>query len=229
MEQLAQFVTKSFEYNNNRVLDLLNMAIKIDNTISKSDNNNENVKFDDSKNSSDIRCDDSDEDDESVEIDITDEPSNESTNNKLERNKQKCEEKLRSSDLPLPLLNKNVENNNNSNQNHNKKYQTKNWLISENDSDDHESLSESDDKKIIVTDENLKPSTLPNNNALNLSRSNTNVPEHNFRPKPVTELLKEIKKFHDVTPPPLSTRLDNNYESRSPSPNDIIAKSKGTY
>lgn len=213
MEQLAQFVTKSFEYNNNRVLDLLNVAIQVDINRSKSYNNSD----DDS-----LECDgeklNQNDEEESVEINITDlSGTSDSTNTNTEKRNEseKPDTREENSTSPLPLIKK---NNNNicSNNNNLKKCVTKNWLISDNDK---ESTTQNNQKD--VTDENVKPknSLHPNISLTKLSSSNIDV-EFQLRPKPVTELLKEIRKFNDLTPPPLSTRLDNNYESRSSSPTD---------
>lgn len=69
MEQLAHFVTKSFEYNNNRVLDVLNLATK--SLIC------ENLKSTDSMESiSNPDTEDIEHDSDSVDIDITDVSSN---------------------------------------------------------------------------------------------------------------------------------------------------------
>lgn len=65
MEQLAHFVTKSFEYNNNRVLDVINMSTR---SICGSF-----IKTCESELMSDADADDDDLDDDStMDIDITD-------------------------------------------------------------------------------------------------------------------------------------------------------------
>lgn len=72
MEQLAHFVTKSFEYNNNRVLDVLNMATKslICENFKPSDEAISNTDDTDLEDGSD-----------SIDIDITDMSSNDGTEN----------------------------------------------------------------------------------------------------------------------------------------------------
>lgn len=214
MEQLAQFVTKSFEYNNNRVLDLLNVAIQVDINRSKSYNNSEDdnsMECDVDKTSA---SDNPDDEDESVEINITDLSGTSdvpvaAVSKESDSKKSDCEARDENSTSPLPLLKKN------NSSNINKKCVTKNWLISDNDKGSNDKNSENNVCSNI-TDENIKPKNLSH-----LSKSssvNGSDGEFQLRPKPVTELLKEIRKFHDLTPPPLSTRLDNNYESRSSSP-----------
>lgn len=71
MEQLAHFVTKSFEYNNNRVIDVLNMATKslICDNIKSSDSSGALSNTDDT---------DIEDDTDTVDIDITDLSSNDS-------------------------------------------------------------------------------------------------------------------------------------------------------
>lgn len=204
MEQLAQFVTKSFEFNNNRVLELLNLATKVDDDddAHKSDDQNDEQneiksKF---KNLNET-------DEESVEIDIT-EPASPAI-------------EVVHQQLPLPL----VKRNNNNNQS-----KPKNWLISDTDSSNNVSSIPTKQQNSTInnnknTDENQKPQSFLN--ALNLTH--TDKSDMQFRPKPVTELLKEIRKSQNsnsssptatVTcqPPPLSTRLDDNSnDSRSSS------------
>lgn len=204
MEQLAQFVTKSFEYNNNRVLDLLTMATRVDD-----DDSNGATKYSSkilNKINQEINQSDSDGD-ESEEIDITDESlprhspkivnivstdgNQDSTNDKPECNDQ-------SQSSPLSLVKKST------------KGAPKNWLISDEDAR-------------RPTDENKRPQK-GFFDALNLSKIadySAHSMDVQFRAKPVTELLKEIRKFQNSTSPPLSTRLDDNYESRSCSPEQI--------
>lgn len=78
MEQLAHFVTKSFEYNNNRVIDVLNMATKslICDNIKSSDSSGALSNTDDT---------DIDDDADTVDIDITDMSSNDSTDYNVNR------------------------------------------------------------------------------------------------------------------------------------------------
>lgn len=115
MEQLAHFVTKSFEYNNNRVLDVLNMATKslICENLKSSDSSEVLSNFGDS---------DIEDETETVDIDITDMSSNDSTeytvhNEKHNKNVNSIKDK------PLSLIkNSNKEN---------FRLTTKNWLISD--------------------------------------------------------------------------------------------------
>ncbi|XP_063708786.1 short stature homeobox protein 2-like [Culicoides brevitarsis] len=211
MEELAQFVTKSFEYNNNRVVDLLNVAIQVDNNRKSYKSDEESMDFDKRSESID------DKEDESVEINITDlSDTNElppTSDAAVAASKSSTEsEREENSTSPLPLLKKN--NVSATNGGSNKKCVTRNWLISDTTSD----KSQASDKNQKVCDENLKPK-------LNLPKTPDSA-EYQLRPKPVTELLKEIRKFQELSPPPLSTRLDNNYESRSPSPDIIEEQSK---
>lgn len=78
MEQLAHFVTKSFEYNNNRVIDVLNMATKslICENIKSSDSSGALSNTDDT---------DIEDDTDTVDIDITDMSSNDSTDYTVHR------------------------------------------------------------------------------------------------------------------------------------------------
>lgn len=78
MEQLAHFVTKSFEYNNNRVIDVLNMATKslICDNIKSSDSSGALSNTDDT---------DIEDDADTVDIDITDMSSNDSTDYNVNR------------------------------------------------------------------------------------------------------------------------------------------------
>lgn len=78
MEQLAHFVTKSFEYNNNRVIDVLNMATKslICENIKSSDSSGALSNTDDT---------DIEDDTDTVDIDITDMSSNDSADYTVQR------------------------------------------------------------------------------------------------------------------------------------------------
>lgn len=119
MEQLAHFVTKSFEYNNNRVLDVLNLATK--SLIC------ENLKSTDSLESLSNPDTDIEHDSDSVDIDITDVSSNgddvrvhnENDNNKLNLNVIK-----RQPPTPVPAVTK-------KSQKESVRQTTKNWLISD--------------------------------------------------------------------------------------------------
>lgn len=68
MEQLAHFVTKSFEYNNNRVLDVLNLTTK--SLICENLKGSESIDTCSNVGSMD------DDDSDSIDIDITDISSN---------------------------------------------------------------------------------------------------------------------------------------------------------
>lgn len=207
MEQLAQFVTKSFEFNNNRVMDLLNMATRVDHEELESNTKggkNASKAFNEPHHGVDSDSDGG----ESEEIDITDEslprPSpkpvphelHDSSNERQDTNGQSS---------PLSLVKKSTRG------------VTKNWLIS-------------DDEVKQPTDENQRPQK-GFFDALNLSRVadySVQPLDVQFRPKPVTELLKEIRKFQSSTPPPLSTRLDDNYGSRSSSPEQMNTEGNRT-
>lgn len=204
MEQLAQFVTKSFEYNNNRVLDLLNMATRVDDDDSNHQLKNYAKKQETQFINEQLNSDS--DGDESEEIDITDESlprhSPKPTVHDSSGDKQELNRQAQSS--PLSLVKKAT------------KGAPKNWLISD---DDNTATTPR-----RPTDENQRPQK-GFFDALNLSRvaeysSAHTVDVVQFRAKPVTELLKEIRKFQSATPPPLSTRLDDNYESRSSSPGE---------
>lgn len=132
MEQLAHFVTKSFEYNNNRVLDVINMATKsiiCDNL--KSSDSSDNLS-----NSGET---DMDDDADTVDIDITDMSSNDETT-ATTINKQH-ESHYHHSLQQLPPISLSIVNNNKSDsplslikkssKDYGTKYVTKNWLISD--------------------------------------------------------------------------------------------------
>lgn len=113
MEQLAQFVTKSFEYNNNnRVLDVLNLTTK--STIF------DHLKSNDSMDT--ISNPDSDDNDaDSVDIDITDVSSNDGNDGKIHNeNDNNNINVIRRSSPVKKLLSK-----------ENQKQLTRNWLISD--------------------------------------------------------------------------------------------------
>lgn len=113
MEQLAHFVTKSFEYNNNnnRVLDVLNLTTK--STIF------DHLKSNDSMDSlSNPESDDNDAD--SVDIDITDVSSNESNDIKLHNENDNNNINVIRRSTPVKKSSK-----------ENQKQLTRNWLISD--------------------------------------------------------------------------------------------------
>lgn len=116
MEQLAHFVTKSFEYNNNRVMEVLNMSTKSNSSSISLNNDSSDIisNSDQSVIENDLIGDNGD--DNSVDIDITD----------LSSNDEKSNVDIMTS--PLPLVKKSIrdcESNNKSSA------VTKNWLISD--------------------------------------------------------------------------------------------------
>lgn len=113
MEQLAHFVTKSFEYNNNnRVLDVLNLTTK--STIF------DHLKSNDSMDSlSTAESDDNDAD--SVDIDITDVSSNDGNDNTKIHNEND------NNNLNVIRRSLSVKRSSKENQ----KQLTRNWLISD--------------------------------------------------------------------------------------------------
>lgn len=113
MEQLAHFVTKSFEYNNNRVMEVLNMSTK-SNSSSISLNNDSSDVISNSDQS--VMDNDMNDDDNSVDIDITD----------LSSGDEKSNVDIMTS--PLPLVKK---SNCESASNNKSSVVTKNWLISD--------------------------------------------------------------------------------------------------
>lgn len=115
MEQLAHFVTKSFEYNNNRVMDVINMATK--SIIC------ENIKSSDSSdNLSNSGETDIDDDADTVDIDITDMSSNdEMTITNTDIHMHTDNNNIR--DSPISLVKKSSKDN--------LRQVTKNWLISD--------------------------------------------------------------------------------------------------
>lgn len=136
MEQLAHFVTKSFEYNNNRVLDVINMATKslICDNLKSSD-------------SSDILSNsgetDMDDDADTVDIDITDMSSNDeaATAETATTIGKQHEHQYNLNQQQQPHISLSIVNNNKSdsplslikktNKDYGPKYVTKNWLISD--------------------------------------------------------------------------------------------------
>lgn len=118
MEQLAHFVTKSFEYNNNRVLDVLNMATKslLCDNMKSSDSSDVLSNVDDS---------DIEDDTDTVDIDITDMSSNDECKIKVQNNENKISENSVNvaAELPLSLIKKSNKEN--------LRHVTKNWLISD--------------------------------------------------------------------------------------------------
>lgn len=112
MEQLAHFVTKSFEYNNNnRVLDVLNLTTK--SAIY------EHLKSNDSMDTiSNLESDDNDAD--SVDIDITDVSSNDGNDGKIHNENDNNNINVIRRSSPIKKSSK-----------ENQKQLTRNWLISD--------------------------------------------------------------------------------------------------
>lgn len=117
MEQLAHFVTKSFEYNNNRVLDVINMATK---SLMC-----ENIKSSDSSdNLSNGGETDIDDDADTVDIDITDMSSNDETTITTMIRRDNIQQSISNvMDTPISLIKKSNRDN--------VRNTTKNWLISD--------------------------------------------------------------------------------------------------
>lgn len=116
MEQLAHFVTKSFEYNNNRVLDVLNLATK--SLIC------ENLKSTDSMESLLNPDTDIEHDSDSVDIDITDVSSNGDDVRVHNENDNNNLNVIKHQPTPVPAVTK-------KSQNESVRQATKNWLISD--------------------------------------------------------------------------------------------------
>lgn len=115
MEQLAHFVTKSFEYNNSRVLDVLNLATKslLCDNLKSSDSSDMLSNIDDS---------DIEDDTDTVDIDITDMSSNDDETKFNVYNEKSCENNLSViTELPMSLIKRSNKEN----------VVTKNWLIPE--------------------------------------------------------------------------------------------------
>lgn len=116
MEQLAHFVTKSFEYNNNRVLDVLNLATK--SLIC------ENIKSTDSMESLSNPDTDIEHDSDSVDIDITDVSSNGDDIRVHNENDNNNLNVIKRQPTPVPAVTKKA-------QKEFVRQTTKNWLISD--------------------------------------------------------------------------------------------------
>lgn len=114
MEQLAHFVTKSFEYNNNRVIDVLNLATKslICENIKSSDSSGALSNTDDT---------DVEDDTDTVDIDITDMSSNDSTDYNVSRENDNRNVVKFVKDSKFSLMKKYAKVNLNKS--------TKNWLV----------------------------------------------------------------------------------------------------
>lgn len=106
MEQLAHFVTKSFEFNNNRVLEVINMSSK-------------------SSSESEAQSNGGDSDgiaDDDMDIDITDLSSSDDVIRKMDTDSDNNNVNNHGHS-PLALIKKTTKDN--------KRYVTKNWLISD--------------------------------------------------------------------------------------------------
>jgi hypothetical protein len=201
MEQLAHFVTKSFEYNNNRVMDLLNISTKSE--IYPND-------LDSCSNNSEIICDNDDEedDDASIEIELTDLSTN------LVVKKPETSEKpktRRPSPLPLSLIKRS--SNQSATKDTGRRCVTKNWLIPTTTDPPKRNNCENADPTVEQHLRQLtnKPATkfedVENSVALNLIRVNESKPREagglqaqHFRPKPVAELLKRMREIKSCSP-----------------------------
>jgi hypothetical protein len=194
MEQLAYFVTKTFEYNNttSRVLEIINMSTKCDEKSEKSDG-----KMLDS-------LDDSMDEDESVDIDITDNSSEivvKTPPIEVVEKDEKCD-KSKESDKsqpapnglaerpasPLPLIKKLNRDGS--------KHVTKNWLISDCPKRKPETKPPEAPPKPNPVLENQE------NSAINLIRVEdlVNKKHSTVRAKPVNELLKQIREINNQSP-----------------------------
>lgn len=200
MEQLAFFVTKTFEYNNttNRVLEIINMTTKFDEKSEKSDGKSfENI-------------DDSMDGDESVDIEITDSLSEVEVKNsppveseKAENcDKNKVSEKvslattalIERTASPLPLIKKLNRDGS--------KHVTKNWLISDCPKRKSDSKFPEIPSKSAPTSHTFTPSENQENSAINLIRVEdlVNKKHSTVRAKPVNELLKQIREINNQSP-----------------------------
>lgn len=112
MEQLAHFA-KSFEYNNNRVLEVLNMSSKSNSSLISNNNDSSDVL----SNGSDFLIGD---DENSIDIDITDMSSNDDEN--LQNKRADLAYSLKTTS-PISLIKRSNRDGS--------KYVTKNWLISD--------------------------------------------------------------------------------------------------
>lgn len=177
MEQLAYFVTKSFEYSNttNRVLEIIKMTTKFDDE-SANNKSDEQRMNEDSGNSID-------EDEESVEIEITD--NDVKANKKYEEekcDKNKISDKTpitiginENSSSPLPLIKKINRDGT--------KHVTKNWLISDCSS---KKVSSS---QLLENQENFIKNIVRVEDILAAKKHSI------VRAKPVNELLKQIREI----------------------------------
>lgn len=153
MEQLAHFVTKSFEYNNNRVLEVLNMSTKSNSSLSDEHSCSNSLSGGgggDGGDSSNHRIDDVDMDD-TIDIDITDLSDSggggcdDHDENDVVGVGEKCKSdgKVKiSCELPLPLI-KRINRDGS-------KHITRNWLISDLTPNHHHRHHDQDNKKCKI-------------------------------------------------------------------------------
>jgi short stature homeobox protein len=197
MEQLAYFVTKTFEYNNttNRVLEIINMTTKFD---EKSEKGDEKV------------IDECMDEDESVDIDITDTTSETEVkiSPPIETEKaEKCDKSKVSDKVPketaglieraaspLPLIKKLNRDGS--------KHVTKNWLISDCPKRKIDNKLPEVSSKSDPIAKSLTPSENQENSAINLIRVEdlVNKKHSTVRAKPVNELLKQIREINNQSP-----------------------------
>lgn len=176
MEQLAYFVTKSFEYSNttNRVLEIIKMTTKFDDeNVNKSDEQRMN---EDSVNSID-------DDEESVEIEITDSDVNKKCEEeKCDTNKISDKTPItiginENSSSPLPLIKKINRDGT--------KHVTKNWLISDC------STKKVSSSQLLENQENFIKNIVRVEDLLAVKKHSI------VRAKPVNELLKQIREINN--------------------------------
>lgn len=194
MEQLTFFVTKTFEYNNttNRVLEIINMTTKFDEKSDKSDGKSmENDSMDE---------------DESVDIEITDNSSENEvkiTSETVENcDIDKVSDKvppattalIERTSSPLPIIKKLNRDGS--------KHVTKNWLISDCPKRKSEPKIPEIPVKTHPGAENVTPSENQENSAINLIRVEDLVSKKHstVRAKPVNELLKHIREINNQSP-----------------------------
>jgi hypothetical protein len=193
MEQLAYFVTKTFEYNNttSRVLEIINMSTKCDEKSEKSD-----AKMLES-------LDDSMDEDESVDIEITDNSSEivvKTPPIAVVEKDEKCDKSKESDKTPpapnglaerpaspLPLIKK---------LNRDGSKHVTNWLISDCPKRKPETRPPEAPSKPDPVLENQE------NSAINLIRVEdlVNKKHSTVRAKPVNELLKQIREINNQSP-----------------------------
>lgn len=194
MEQLAYFVTKSFEYSNttNRVLEIIKMSTKFDEKMIDHNKVNADGSIDGSM----------DDEDASVDIDITNDTSDDvkmyPSSDHEQQKSEKCDKKFsdknssstaaqttgliesRTSTSPLPLIKKLNRDGS--------KHVTKNWLIS-----DCPKKKNSDNLDVKNFTENQENST---NNLIRVE----DLVSKKIRAKPVNELLKQIREINNQSP-----------------------------